>query len=449
MNIITSKVKVFPVEKPYSPSRLISALDLPQQSAQVKRIKESSLGYLDLYHVRPVRERIAEIEVFHHPTSGAALYRNNMKNRFPAASAFPRNSFLHLGPVPRQCSLAPEKNFGEPPCRIPDSSSCFGIPESVKVHLCEMEKKACEAKSSAFWECVGRKLSRRGDGFIYLFKARREYDDSVPFIFESYDPELMDNLPASRLKRRKKEIFPALELSAFTVQTSWKIPNTDLPAFHDWEPETPLQAAVPILQELGYRTYKDHNENVMMEIPDLEALLGCWEHLRMNHPMMDLPILSVISSDGIADDISYATSYFSHDAVLSLNKEFVHDHHYHLIPILTAILDGKEEYIKTKAHYVNQLKSLHRYIENLQDGETQVDVKKYLSVTLGMLTDSLTSVGYGISFPSKEKENFDDSIERLSLPWRQYVAKRFSESEEEVFTHLLEAWKEFRKTVTW
>jgi len=95
------------------------------------------------------------------------------------------------------------------------------------------------------------------------------------------------------------------------------------------------------------------------------------------------------------------------------------------------------------------LKSLHRYIENLQDGETQVDVKKYLSVTLGMLTDSLTSVGYGISFPSKEKENFDDSIERLSLPWRQYVAKRFSESEEEVFTHLLEAWKEFRKTVTW
>ena len=55
------------------------------------------------------------------------LYRNNLKNRFLTASAFPQNSCLHSRLGPRQWSLAPDKNFEGPPCQNPDSSGCFGI----------------------------------------------------------------------------------------------------------------------------------------------------------------------------------------------------------------------------------------------------------------------------------------------------------------------------------
>ncbi len=55
------------------------------------------------------------------------LYRNNLKNRFLAASAFSQNSHAHLCLASRQWSLAPHENFEEPSCQTPDSSGCFGI----------------------------------------------------------------------------------------------------------------------------------------------------------------------------------------------------------------------------------------------------------------------------------------------------------------------------------
>src|SRR5579862_1513813 len=55
------------------------------------------------------------------------LYRNNLKNRFLTASASPQNFCPHSCLASRQWSFAPDKNFEEPPCQIPDSSSCFGI----------------------------------------------------------------------------------------------------------------------------------------------------------------------------------------------------------------------------------------------------------------------------------------------------------------------------------
>jgi hypothetical protein len=49
------------------------------------------------------------------------LYRSNLKNRFLAASALPQNFRSHSCLASRQWSLAPNKNFEEPLCQIPDS----------------------------------------------------------------------------------------------------------------------------------------------------------------------------------------------------------------------------------------------------------------------------------------------------------------------------------------
>lgn len=57
------------------------------------------------------------------------LCRNNLNNRVFAASALPQNSDLHSRLALKQWSLAPDQNFEEPSCKIPDSLSCFGISE--------------------------------------------------------------------------------------------------------------------------------------------------------------------------------------------------------------------------------------------------------------------------------------------------------------------------------
>src|SRR6202035_5630843 len=62
------------------------------------------------------------------------LYRNNLKNRFLIASAFPQNFCLRSCLVHAQWSLAPDENFEKPPCQIPDSSGCFGIKSNKPIN---------------------------------------------------------------------------------------------------------------------------------------------------------------------------------------------------------------------------------------------------------------------------------------------------------------------------
>src|SRR5579872_1850499 len=54
------------------------------------------------------------------------IHRNNLKNRFLAASALSQNLDSHSCLAMRQWSFAPNQDSEELPCRIPDSSSCFG-----------------------------------------------------------------------------------------------------------------------------------------------------------------------------------------------------------------------------------------------------------------------------------------------------------------------------------
>jgi len=56
-----------------------------------------------------------------------AVYPNNLKSWFLTASALPHNFCPHSRLAYRQGQLAPDKNSGEPPCQIPNFSSCLGI----------------------------------------------------------------------------------------------------------------------------------------------------------------------------------------------------------------------------------------------------------------------------------------------------------------------------------
>ena len=55
------------------------------------------------------------------------IYRNNLKNQFPAASAFPQNFDPHPRPAHQQWSFPPNRNLETPSYQIPSSSDRFGI----------------------------------------------------------------------------------------------------------------------------------------------------------------------------------------------------------------------------------------------------------------------------------------------------------------------------------
>lgn len=68
-------------------------------------------------------------------TDQVALYPNNMKNRFLAASALPQNSHLHSRLAHKRGPLAPDENFEAPLCQSPDSSYCLGILHTVRYRV--------------------------------------------------------------------------------------------------------------------------------------------------------------------------------------------------------------------------------------------------------------------------------------------------------------------------
>src|SRR5271156_7171650 len=60
------------------------------------------------------------------------IYPNNLKNWFSTASALPQNDCPCSCLASRQWSLAPDKNFEEPPGQIPNFSSFLGIKPEVE-----------------------------------------------------------------------------------------------------------------------------------------------------------------------------------------------------------------------------------------------------------------------------------------------------------------------------
>ncbi|HLB52863.1 MAG TPA: hypothetical protein VJK48_04070, partial [Chlamydiales bacterium] len=302
------------------------------------------------------------------------------------------------------------------------STSDISLPKSVKSHLCEMEKKACEAKSSALWECVGRRLSETGEGFIYKFRAKPEYRNDVRRI----DPPKLVAILAN--------IFPAVEPSIRTVlQHSWYFPKK-IPVCYE-------NSIVPILRTIGYQI--SEGDDPIMELPDREAILSTWKKLSTENPSLELPNLSIASSDGIADDITYAESYFSHDALLSVDKEFVHDQHSHILPALVAILYAeKGRYSFQKEFYINQLKLIRQYIKDHQDES------KYLSVVLGILADNYSGAGYSLFNKLPQRSGMDRFVRNLTLSWIRYLEKRFPEERRDLIQkNITSEWEKMKNKI--
>lgn len=156
------------------------------------------------------------------------------------------------------------------------------------------------------------------------------------------------------------------------------------------------------LNILGYGSYLNEKGNRILVLPDKEALMSNWEILKQEkYP--HLPPLEVLSSEGIADDMSFVEAYFTSDVLLSEGKEFVHDHTSHLMPTLSMMMSATaknlstaEAYKKIKKGIIKEIMKGYKQImlvEHKIGGSEKLNITKEqlekIKVSLGALIDGL------------------------------------------------------------
>jgi hypothetical protein len=265
------------------------------------------------------------------------------------------------------------------------------------------EKEAkLRAKDSAQWECIKCARDDEFGGEIYTFRLNPIYDSSN----SEYSIE--------ELEKITKQIFPAEEPNLdkcnliFGTDESYKeVLRRSLVILFVELLFGPMRLHVEEFYSLGYSFENDKN-GTYLQLPNREALLARWQKLKAGS---DLPDLSIESSEGISDDLSFVKAYLKHDALLSTGKEFVHDHMTHILPTITRILTEKSAYQDKKAEMVEMIKRNLRKIEIVKDllKQNKVNIekdelrklKKYFPVMetfLGSFVDTLTASSFFYSY---------------------------------------------------
>lgn len=196
------------------------------------------------------------------------------------------------------------------------------------------ELDAIAKKQGELWECIGRTPDEYG-GYIYHYKFREKYR-----IREEDDIKTKKDRETA-LSKKIDEIFPAVEPLPVPFD-----PKAD--HFRDFK-------------DLGY-SYREDKSGVYTSLPDKEALEARFEKRRELHP--SLKPLKVFSSEGVADDLSYAEAYLNYDVLLSSGKEFVHDHFAHIIPTI-SLMFTPSVYTNNYFHFFDERDRIRKIISKI------------------------------------------------------------------------------------
>ncbi len=260
------------------------------------------------------------------------------------------------------------------PARITRSHSMTQLIPGQKT-----EKEEIAARNGTIWTCVSRKPNKLG-GYIYNYQMK-------------YDSE-------SELLDRMDKIFPAVE----TTGNEGNIPFVDISPFQSfsihrelgYSYERKYERIQPLKSPYPWMVMHTESKFVGAEISllDRDALMANWEKLRETRPNL-LP-LDVVSGEGIADDMEFVESYFSHDVLLSSGKEFVHDSIVHVLPVLQNI-GIHQSYNKQRFIFVKSILKMYRPLmiakKEMEEGKSNIseDLLSKLNLVLGYITDVVSS----------------------------------------------------------
>ncbi len=290
------------------------------------------------------------------------------------------------------------------------------LPSLSIMNALEIEEQACRARDSHLWKCIGRKRSKC-NGYIYTFEAKPEFNN------HSTHADLPNRRKSAILQNNN--LFPATEATALNI---FKIKKN----FTE-------------LQMFGYAEWETE-DSVYIDLPDREAVLSLYQHYKRKHPEKDLPVIDIFLSNGIASDLSYAQVHFQR-GLLSKNREFVHDHHFHIIPRLQRALAGKTMYEKLEKDLVEQIFLIYRKIELAKNHSSNLQAHvELLYFLLGAITDILFAQPYSTlkHLNLASYVNMEIQMFYLTVPWMSYISKRFSITQTEI---LYQLWKEVEQIV--
>jgi len=193
------------------------------------------------------------------------------------------------------------------------------------------------------------------------------------------------------------EVSPAIEISPEEAIIAFNI------KYNEDEEDPEIKNQYLTLKNLGYKSYAD-SEGIFLTLPDRKALLVQWDQLKQEKP--DIPDLDIVSSEAIADDLDFVEAFFTHDALLSSGKEFIHDHTAHVIPTLVLMINSnKNENPDYKKDRFKLVKKVAENYRKLMIAKTHLDQKQKLNnderllkkelikleAALGAMVDSISS----------------------------------------------------------
>lgn len=331
--------------------------------------------------------------------------------------------------------------------------------ESAPVTKTFSEEQEISKRSGVLWKCINRSSDKSG-GYIYTLRYRKKYDHqtfndperlkaaqakalsifpavepvsiSIPYL----DPRILvdsDLLIKPLAKQRFRAQYstnfennPSLVISDMTdaekiefKKNMWKTSKADHIDFYQHQLRNYIQHH-EILKQLGYTIERRTSESktdstkgagVFVQLPDEVVLTARWNDLRQNFP--DLPQLHILKSDGIAGDMEFVQAFLDYSALLSSAGEFCHDHFFHVIPVIIALLSYGLNAVEER----NRLRGIVSIIfDKIAAVKKLIESKKFivdhpkdfllLQASAGIIADASSSV----SSISTSQERFPSNI---------------------------------------
>jgi len=307
--------------------------------------------------------------------------------------------------------------------------------EEIKRHLekdfpliwtefCEFQRSEqieLRKKDGALWTCIKRK--KQTEGYDYTFVFRPEY------------------LTPESFRRKMSDIYPAVEprieavahylgypfILEFFFKLGYLLGNTNTSSVTRYDDK--------ILISKQYNT---------ITIPDRDALLYRYNQLRTLSPSWaHLPELSITSSKGIASDMDFVQALVQSDGLISDEKEFIHDHFAHIVPLLMTARNGSEFYEEIKKQkiswfqsYISKIDFIKKELEKADSPFfTEEDSREFkrnlpiLETLLGAMVDTIQNKEFNPGVDVSTRLYSFKQI--LTLPqWVYYLENRYSKESE-------------------
>lgn len=321
------------------------------------------------------------------------------------------------------------ENIRNKPIKLTRNASSHRLTKDSKT-----EKEDMNSKSTERWECTKR-IPHKAGGFLYEFKLNGNLEE---FYRSNKNGRYEENFPAvevdyailalDKTKNKHQCILEMLKFQGSAVnQKNFTFTEIEYDLIHK-------------LNKLGYSS-ETRNGSFYLTLPDRVTILANWNTLKEIEN--DLPSLELASGDGIADDMEFVIAYLTSDALLSNNREFVHDSIAHVIPALSNKLSYPDFAKLVKQNIVKNISKSYRKIQlvknKLEKGKIpnlSIDEEKLLkenisvvTTMLGIFTDYLSSV---MDYNGLNNIPFDLNLGdflNLSPSWQNYLQKRYGKEE--------------------